>query len=92
MKNNWKEEFDNLMDNYLRHFADAVISKRVIESINKEQDNILYSFITSLLAQQKKELMESSLEEIGSWDYDMIANSTPYQLYEKYIESLKHHD
>ena len=31
--------------------------------------------------------MESSLEEIGSWDYDMIANSTPYQLYEKYIES-----
>ena len=35
MKNNWKEEFDNLMDNYLRHFADAVINKRVIESINK---------------------------------------------------------
>lgn len=86
MKNNWKEEFDNLMDNYLKHFADAVISKHVVQSINKEQDEILYNFIESLLAEQKKEL----IRKIEAEPYPVLYQSELYR--EQILKIIKKHD
>lgn len=82
-----------------KDFIESLFTESVSEAYTLSQEpsgEVVFNGIVyipkSLLAEQKKELMDKSLEEIGSWDYDMIANSTPYQLYKKYIESFKHHD
>jgi len=76
MKNNWKEEFESKCES--GHFKIGEIDK-----------SLLVKFITSLLTEQKKELMEKILNK-GEDNGNCYEGC--YRDWVTKIESLKHYD
>ena len=94
MKNNWKEDFD-------KRFASMylIADERIIEL----NHNLLKGFITNLLAEQKKELMEEALarenilKDVHNLELDSISCKSleefmKWSNYRKNSKSLKHHE
>lgn len=65
MTKHWKQEFTEIMDNYLRLFIQAykdysagIVDINALNETNKEQDRIIFGFIERRIEEEKKKSFE----------------------------------
>ena len=86
MKNNWKEEFEALFGGLTYPFDSA-------ENKQSGYDNErIINFITSLLEEQKKELLDELPQELGESERNEVYKKGFNFCREKIIHIIKNHD